>query len=226
METIKRPKAPATPKLPRATPERTLSHLEDGQRLSQSHFACLQLTCQQARSLTFDACRLQQVDLSGGQLPRWSLVDSELEGCNLANLEGEDSSMLRARLSNCKLSGARFHQANWRDVELTGCKLDYASFQGFKARQVRLRECDLREVEFYDCQFESLECLGCNFGRASFLNCRFQQGEFLNCDLTGLRGLAHLQGVRMGAHDLVAIATALGRELGIELIPEMENRNV
>lgn len=216
---IKRPKAPAAPKLPRSTPERSLELLEDGQRLGQAHYRALQLSCQDVRALTFDACRLQQVDLSGGNLPRWSMIDCDLQGCNLANLQGEDSSLLRSRLSNCKLSGARIHQATWRDVDLFECKLDYASFQGFKARQIRFRNCDLREVEFYDCQFESLECLDCHFGNASFSNCRFEQSEFQNCDLTGLRGLANLSGTRMGADDLIAIAGDLARELGIGLIP-------
>lgn len=219
MNLVKRPKAPAAPKLPRVTPERSLPGLEDGQRYSQAHFAGLQLSCQEVRALTFDACRLQQVDLSGGVLPRWSMVDCHLDGCNLANVEGEDSSLLRAILSQCKLSGARFHQASWRDVELVDCKLDYASFQDFKGRQIRLRRCDLREVEFYNCQFESLECLECHFGRACFSQCRFEQSEFRGCDLTGLRGLANLSGVRMAAEDLLGIATALAAELGIGLIP-------
>ena len=217
---VKRPKTPAAPKLARVTPERSLTELEDGQRYTRGHFRALQLPYKQVRALTFDACRLQQVDLSGGVLPRWSLVDCQLEGCNLANVEGEDSSLLRAILTQSKLSGARFHQANWRDVDLVDCKLDYASFQDFKGRQIRLRRCDLREVEFYNCQFESLECLECLFGRASFSQCRFEQSEFRGCDLTGLRGLAHLNGVRMAAEDLLGMATALAAELGIGLIPD------
>jgi len=176
------------------------------------------LAWQRARGVTFDACRLSQLDLSGSCLARWSAVDCEMQGCNLANLEGEDSSMLRVRLTRCKLSGARIHEATWRDVELVDCKLDYASFQGLKAKQVRLHRCDLREVEFYACHFESLECLECDLSQASFHQCRFEQSQFRGCNLTGLRGLSNLKGVSMAASDLMAIAIDLGREMGIGVI--------
>ena len=78
----------------------------------------------------------------------------------------------------------------------------------------------MREVEFYNCQFESLECLECNFGQASFSQCRFEQSEFQGCDLSGLRGLNNLTGVSMAANDLIPLAVALARALGIGLIPD------
>jgi len=218
-EPLKRPKDPVSPKRPRSTPALELRHLEDGQRFGQSLVRAAQLPDQRVRSLTFDACRLEQVNLSGGHLPRWTWVDCDLQGCNLANVEGEDSSLLRTTLSHCKLSGIRFPDAVWRDVDLVECKLDYASLQGLKAKNVRLRNCDLREAEFYGCQFESLQMLNCDLGRCAFTNCRFEICEFQGCDLNGLRGLGNLSGVRMQAEDLVAVAVALAGELGIGVTP-------
>jgi uncharacterized protein YjbI with pentapeptide repeats len=218
-ELVKRPKNPAAPKLPRSTPTLEILHLEDGQRFGKSLVRAAQLTDQCVRSLTFDACRLEQVNLSGGHMPRCTWIDCDLQGCNLANLEGEDSSLLRTTLSHCKLSGIRFSDAVWRDADLVECKLDYAWLHGLKAKNVRLLNCDLREAEFYGCRFESLQCLNCDLGRCSFSNCRFEICEFQGCDLTGLRGLGNLTGVRMQATDLFTIAVALAGELGIGVIP-------
>lgn len=221
-EPVKRPKPPAAPKLPRTTPERELEPLEDGERFAQALLRGGKWAQLKVRSLTFDACRVHQLDLSGAELPRWTAVDCEFQACNLANLEGEDSSLLRVTLNQCKCSGARIHQATWRDVDLVDCKGDYASFQGLKARQVRLRGCDLRQVEFYECQFDSVIFHECDLSQASFSNCRFELSEFKGCDLTGLRGLANLRGARMNAADLMTIAIPLARELGIGLISETD----
>jgi uncharacterized protein YjbI with pentapeptide repeats len=59
---------------------------------------------------------LEKVELTGARLPRWSLKNTQLRECSLANLEAPYSDWTAVELHGCRLTGLDLRDSSGRHV--------------------------------------------------------------------------------------------------------------
>jgi uncharacterized protein YjbI with pentapeptide repeats len=74
-------------------------------------------------------------------------------------------------------------------------------------------ECDFHDAALKDVLFER-----CELREATFTAAKIQRVELRGCDLSGLRGVERLRGVRMPWGDALENAALFATALGIELV--------
>ena len=146
-------------------------------------------------------------------------IDSvEFTGCELSSLRLSDSKLTRVRFTNCKLLGADLEEVTAEHVVFDHCKLDYATLTGLRAKGPMIfTGTVLREARFTRCDLGRALFDGCDLALAEF-----DQGTYKCCDLRGndlstLRGVTNLRGVRIEQAQSLHLAEALIAELGIDI---------
>jgi uncharacterized protein YjbI with pentapeptide repeats len=185
---------------------------------SEVLISAAQLGSVRAGGVAIASSRLSKVNVSDGELARFSATDVDFNECNFSNAAMPKSTFRRVVFSDCKLTGVRVLSGILTDVELNACRLDYAGIHDVKFKQVTMRNCQLRESEFSGCSFESVRFIGCDFTRATFARASFAGSEFRHCTLAELRGLSELRGAAMDFTDILAHADLFALELGIGIV--------
>lgn len=147
-------------------------------------------------------------------------VDSRLVDCDLANVAWNKWSLERVELRGCRLTGAVFSEAALNDVVFVDCQIGLASLRFARLSHVRFDNCHLVEADF-----QASRLLGCIFQRCDMSAVQFSQAEFersgfRDCQLRGLAGLEFLKGTSLTWSDLMELAPAMAKHLGIGLIED------
>src|SRR5215211_5738285 len=155
---------------------------------------------------------LERVELSGSRLPRWSLRDTRLRECSLANLEAPWSEWRAVELHGCRLTGLDLRDSDGRAdlMSLRSARLEGAAF-----RDCLLAGADLSGADLRGARFER-----CNLAEVELREARLEGAVFDRCRLADVRGAMALRGTRMRWEDVVSLAGAFAGELGIELIED------
>lgn len=177
----------------------------------------------QVRALDLDDLKLLDGTVRGlrTESATWTKlrVDSvEFTGCDLSCLRLSRSNLTRVRFTDCKMLGAAFEEVTAEHVVFDHCKLGYATLTGLRAkgpviftatvlREAQFTRCDLGAALFDDCDLTSAE---------------FDQGRYKGCDLRGndlsrIRGVVNLGGVRIERAQTLHLAEALVADLGLDL---------
>ena len=174
----------------------------------------------------FTACRLPPTRpphptcRTSSRLERLSLLDCELRGCNLSNLQAGGAALRRVVLDNCRLTGMALADATLADVTVRGCRVDLASFALSRLERVTFDDCLLAQADFLEGKLESVRFHGCDLTRADFRGVRLQRCELRGSDLTGAQGIDSLRGVAMEWTDIVDMAGVWAAALGIEVLED------
>ncbi|MCX2180841.1 pentapeptide repeat-containing protein [Streptomyces sp. SKN60] len=142
--------------------------------------------------------------------------DVEIGGSELGTARWSESRLSRVLVRDCKLLGAALSGVVLDDVLFERCKLDYATFERVRATgPVVFHECVLTEAVFTDCDLSGVVFSDCALRRAEFGAGRYRGADLRGNDLSTVRGIAHLAGVRIGPEQQGELAQALVGELGI-----------
>jgi hypothetical protein len=164
------------------------------------------------------AVRLTNVDLSGSRLESLRVVDGELRGCNLGNVQALGAELTRLDIEGGRLTGLALSEAVLRDVTLKDCRIDLASFAFARLARVTFECCLLAQADFIEAELESVRFHGCDLSRASFRGARLKGCEFRRSDLSGIQGAEGLRGAAMEWPDIVEMAGVWAAALGIEVL--------
>ncbi|NKX87408.1 pentapeptide repeat-containing protein [Nocardia coubleae] len=149
-------------------------------------------------------------------LRQTTIAESELQVCDLANVQADDSSMFESVVGNGRITGLSWTAGVLRDVLVESTRADMASFAESRLSKVVFRDCDLRQADFQRTDFRNVRFERCNLAGARFTGARIQQNlRFEDCDLTGIYGVTALRGATIQGGDLETLAATLARELGI-----------
>lgn len=146
-------------------------------------------------------------------------IDSvEFTGCDLSSLRLSESKLTRVRFTNCKMLGAALEEVTAEHVVFDHCKLDYATLTGLRAKGPMIfTGTVLREAQFTRCDLGAALFDGCDLTLAEF-----DQGTYKGCDLRGndlstIRGVTNLRGVRIERPQTLHLAESLIADLALEL---------
>ncbi len=167
--------------------------------------------------LTLLDCTLQGAELDGANLKGARIHDTELAEISEPSLAAPESSWCTASVRDSRIGAAVLHGGDWRSVLVTGCKIDF----------LNLRDTTLQDVVFENCSFRDVDLVNARATRVAFRDCRAETldvrfAQFDAVDLRGLEftrvdGLAALRGTVLDEQQLMALAPALARHLGIDV---------
>ena len=146
------------------------------------------------------------------------LDDAVADGLDWANRKAFRVFLRRAEVRRCRLTGAELAEARLEDVTFDDCRLDLvglraASLERVVFRDCRMAECELNAATLTDVLFEN-----CELRQATLSGARVKRVELRGCDLTGLRGVEALKGVRMLWNDVLENGPLFAAALGVEIV--------
>jgi len=213
---------PAEPDLPDSLTVASLAEteLDDGAVHYGLDVADLDLSDQESANLEIDQSRYTSVNLSGVRLRRGMVRDAIFDRCDLANLRGRETSMLRTRLIGCRMTGFSILAGTIRDVTFSGSRIDLASFSNTRFSTVVFTECRLDQANFGDADLSGVRFINCDLTGAQFSSATLAGTRFNGCDLTGISGVTSMRGAIITGSDAFALARIFANALGIEIEDE------
>ena len=192
--------------------------LEDEAAYRRLEFVGLDLSARSAESVEFEQCRLRgNTDLSGTHLARSSFTDCLIDGCNLANLRVEKSSLLRVKLSVARMTGVHWIDGALRDVTVSECRADLTSFRFTDFHNVAFDGCNLTRADFQNADVSGVQFTNCDLTAAQFSQATMEGTRFTNCILAGIGGVTSFAGAIVASQDLVGLSHTLAAALGIRI---------
>jgi uncharacterized protein YjbI with pentapeptide repeats len=161
---------------------------------------------------------LADPDLSGAELVDWVLRDALLRNPNLANATIRGGTQSRVLVEGGRLTGIQVAEAELRDVVWRGCGADMAAFRHTRLAHVTFEDCNLREADFTGLRGVHVRFHDCDLRGAGFRHAELAACELRRCRLDGIEGVEGLRGAAIELDELVDLAPALARALGIELL--------
>jgi uncharacterized protein YjbI with pentapeptide repeats len=180
-------------------------------------FVDLDLSGREAVNVDVAESRLATCRFGQGRFDRVSMSDCELIGCDLANLQARDSSMVRTSVTSCRVTGLSWGAGLLKDVRWEGCRADMSAFRFARFTRVLFTGCDLRQVDFQNADLRGVRFEDCDLSGAQFSNAVMTGARFQRCSLGGIAGVHSLRGAVVGSSDLVDLAHSLAGALGIAI---------
>lgn len=191
--------------------------LEDEVFWEGIEFSGTDLSGRSAAILEAAGCRFARVGLSAVQLTRALFTDCRFEGCDLANLRAEDSTLRRVHLTDSRATGLQWVNGGMRDVTFTECRLDLSSFRCSKCTKVRFERCDLRRVDFAMADLRGVQFVECDLTGAQFSRTMMSGSRLSGCVLADIVGVPDLAGATIDGSDLLALTYLFAEALGIKV---------
>jgi uncharacterized protein YjbI with pentapeptide repeats len=213
---------PAAPDLPVGLTAAGLpeAELDDGAVHYGLDVADLDLSDCEAASVELEQSRYTAVTFAGVRLRRGMIRDAIFDRCDLANLRGRESSMLRSQLTGCRMTGFTFLAGVLRDVTFSGSRMNLASFSNTKFSTVVFSECRLDQANFGDADLSGTRFINCDLTGAQFSGATLTGARFTGCDLTGIAGITSMRGAIITSSDAFALARVFADALGIKIEDE------
>lgn len=210
---------PVAPRLPVALAQASVTEhdLEDEAAFWQLDFVDFDLSERSAEAVECERCRFENTDLAGSRLVRATLTDCVFQGCSLANLRGEQSSIRRATFDTLRMTGMSWVGGLLRDVTVSGSRCDLTSFRFTKLRGVRFVGCNLARADFENTDLTGVWFTECDLTSAQFSLATMTGVQFVNCELSGIGGVTSLRGATIRGGDPTTLTELLASALGIRL---------
>lgn len=161
---------------------------------------------------------LTGLDLSETRTDGLRVVDLEVEGANLANVQAPRCTGERLTVRRSRLTGATFAEGRLADVTFAECGMDLVSFGACGLERVTFEDCSLAQADLTDARMRDVRFVGCDLRGADLTGLRLFGCELRACKLDGLRGAASLRGAAIDGATVVAHADLWLAALGIEVL--------
>ena len=189
-----------------------------GRRLEEVALEGCALSARDAHDLRFDSVRLHETDLSGLAARGFTIRDGVVTNGSWSNIQAVEGTLMRLEATGVRATGANFSEATLSDVLFSNCRLDLALFRFAKLDRVVFEGCRIEDADFYGATLTSVVVEHCFLTNADFDRATFSRCEIRGGDLSGLKGIASLRGVRMGLPEVMQIAPLLADAHGIAVL--------
>ena len=119
-----------------------------------------------------------------------------------------------------RLTGLQVTEADIRDVVWRGCGADMATFRHARLLHVTFQDCSLREADFAGMRGVAVRFADCDLRGASFRHAELARCELRRCRLDDIEGVEGLRGASLELEQLIELAPALARSMGIGVLSE------
>ena len=218
MAEVEPPRARRRPDVPERLDSAPVDGSLSGQQFEQIALQACDLSGRDARDLRLDNVRLHETDLSELEARGFTLRDGVVTNGTWSNIQAIEGAFVRVEAVGVRATGANFSEATLSDVLFSNCRLDLALFRFAKLDRVVFDGCRIEDADFYGATFTSVVFEHCFLTNADFDRATFRRCEVRGGDLSGLRGVESLRGVRMGSPEVMQIAPLLADAHGIAIL--------
>jgi uncharacterized protein YjbI with pentapeptide repeats len=191
--------------------------LEDEGHYDGVLFSQVSLAGSNAGHSRFVECAFSDVTLDNVALRKSRLSDVWLRDVRLLSADLAGSSWLDATLIGCSGAGIQSFDTSFQRVVFSECKLDSWNFRGATLTDVTFDHCLLRDMDFGGAKLKRVRFPGCTLTRADFSHATMDQTDLRGADLDITAGYESLRGAIMTTPQLISLAPALARQIGIDI---------
>jgi uncharacterized protein YjbI with pentapeptide repeats len=212
---------PEPPRLSAELDSRVLeAPIGDGDAFAESELAGASCAGRRIDGLECIEVVLRDPDMSGAELRDCTFRDTAFENPNLATATIRGGSLTRVVIEGGRLTGLQVTEADVRDVVWRGCGADMAAFRHARLLHVSFQDCSLREADFTGVRGQVVRFADCDLRGASFRHAELAGCELRRCRLDDIEGVEGLRGASLELDQLIDLAPALARSMGIGVLPE------
>jgi uncharacterized protein YjbI with pentapeptide repeats len=194
--------------------------IEDGEAFREGEIVAATCVDAHVAAVDFTEVMLRDPDLTGSVLTDAAFRDTVLENAKLANATLRGGSLIRVLVNGGRLTGLQVAETEIEDCVWRGCGADMASFRHAKLGRTTFEDCSLREADFMGLRGDWVRFHDCDLRGAGFAHAQFTNSEFRRCRMDDVEGIEGLRGTAMELEQMLTLAPALARALGVSLIDE------
>jgi uncharacterized protein YjbI with pentapeptide repeats len=166
--------------------------------------------------------RYSELELTGTDLSGSRLEGASFVHCTFRSIEADVArwrgvAARRVGFGSSRMTGIQLNEAELTDVDFADTKLDLANFRFAKLERVTFRDCSLTEADFGDARLAAVRFERCRLGGASFRGASCRSTDLRGSSLEGLDGADGLAGATIDAVQLMELAPALARHIGLRI---------
>jgi uncharacterized protein YjbI with pentapeptide repeats len=218
MPADRHPEAPRLPSSLTAEPDRR--RIEDGAELAHREIAGAAWADVQVAAVRATEVVFRDADLTGSLLVDPAFRDTVFEHPKLANATIRGGSLSRVLIDGGRLTGFHVAETEIRDAIWRACGADMATFRHARLERVTFEDCSLREADFMGVRGAVVRFHDCDLRGANFRHAELTRSEFRRCRMDDIEGIEGLRGTSMELEQMVSLAPALARALGVGLIAD------
>ncbi|HEY0717536.1 MAG TPA: pentapeptide repeat-containing protein [Streptosporangiaceae bacterium] len=194
----------------------------DGELEDEGHydgvlFSGMTLEGSEADLARFVECAFSDVTLDGVALRKARLSDVWLRDVRMLSADLAGSSWLDSTFLACSGAGIQAYDGSFQRVIFADCKLDSWNFRGTTLTDVTFENCLLRDADFGGATLKRVKFPGCTLTRADFSRVTLNRTDLRGAELDFTAGYESLRGAIMTTAQLISIAPALARQIGIDV---------
>jgi uncharacterized protein YjbI with pentapeptide repeats len=168
-------------------------------------------------AITVTRCRFVGVRLAGASLTRARFGDAELVRCDLAGADLSEARLERVRFVDCRATGAELPQSVWKSVEVRDTALDDVNLRHARLESVAFACCRLATADLGGATLRDVRLRGSDLTAADVKDVSCERVDLRGAVLTDLRHAAALAGATVSPDQLVQLAPALARAVGLRV---------
>lgn len=191
--------------------------LEPGEDYELVSFTGLDLSGQDAQRTRLVECLVERCTLDELRLDRANLAETTFHDVRATALHARDGVWRSVRWSEVRCGALLASGARLDDVGVTDAKIDYLSLAGARVDQLRLEHVTLGELDLAQARVRRLVLVGCRVDRLLLAGAQLAACDLRGADLGVVEGVAGLAGATLTEEQVLLLAPALARELGITL---------
>jgi fluoroquinolone resistance protein len=132
------------------------------------------------RKATYEACRFNNLDLTGADLSGFQFIDCSFANCNFGSVKLTGTSFRDAVFERCKLLGMPFDQCSafGLSFRFSQCGLDHSSFYKLQLKKPVFSHCRMQETDLTGADLSAS-----TFDHCDLLNAKFEGTNIEKADL-------------------------------------------
>lgn len=161
---------------------------------------------------TVTDCRMDEAKLTGIHVVDSTWVQIAASGLAAPHSSWRDSAIRDSRFGLLDLSASTLLR-----LTITDSKIDYLNLRGSTVREVVLTRVSVGEMSLSDTLGTSLTLADCTVGSVEFHNGRITKVDLSASALTRVDGLDSLRGVVLSLNQVLDLAPAMAKHLGVAI---------
>jgi uncharacterized protein YjbI with pentapeptide repeats len=166
--------------------------------------------------------RYTELELAGDDLSGSRLEGASFTHCRFRSIEADVARWrgVQARATafhSSRMTGIQLNECELRDVLFEETRLDLANLRMARLERVTFRDCSLTEADFADAELVSVRFERCRLRGATFRDARCRSTDLRGSSVEDLDGAGGLAGATIDAVQLMELAPALARHIGLRV---------
>jgi uncharacterized protein YjbI with pentapeptide repeats len=168
--------------------------------------------------------RHTELEIAGDGLSGSRLEGASFLHCRFRSVEADVArwrgiSAQATSFHSSRMTGIQLNECELRDVLFDDTRLDLANLRMARLERVTFRDCSLTEADFADAELVSVRFERCSLRGATFRDARCRSTDLRGSSLDELDGAGGLAGATIDAVQLMELAPALARHIGLRVEP-------